>query len=363
MKRLMILAVGPALVLGIGVVAGGKFAGATFPGGNGKIAFTCDREGNPEVCVMNQDGNAEVNRTEDPHVDVSPAWSPDGRKIAFATNRDGNFDIYIMNADGTEPTPCTDNEADDFQPAWSPDGGTIAFFSHRDDNDEIYFIDAACTAETRCTDDAARDINPDWSPDGTQIVWERVGDIGEIFVVDVSDTTCGTPAKIENDNPTGEAHPSWSPSGDKIVFRSNRDSNNSIYTMNPDGTEVTQCTFGWPHDNNPTWSPDGSRIAFTRGAGSGTEILAFDAADCDGQAPEPTMTPLTANSALDDDADWQPLVAVGGVAELPSVAGGRLEKDGSSGGGVPFAVWGTIGIAAAAVALGGAAWYARRWVR
>jgi Tol biopolymer transport system component len=37
------------------------------------------------------------------------------------------------------------------------------------------------------------------------------------------------------------------------------------YAMNPDGTGVTQLTFGTSSDIYPVWSPDGSKIAFLRG--------------------------------------------------------------------------------------------------
>ena len=54
---------------------------------------------------------------------------------------------------------------------------------------------------------------------------------------------------------------------------------------------------------------------------------------------------------------------VGGIAELPDVAGRRLETAASPGSGAGFAAWVAAAVAAGVVALGGAAWYARRrWV-
>ncbi len=83
-------------------------------------ALHSDRDGNFEIYVMNADGTAQTNLTNNPADDAFPAWSPDGTKIAFDTNRDGNFEIYVMNADGTNPTRLTDNPARDESPSWSP---------------------------------------------------------------------------------------------------------------------------------------------------------------------------------------------------------------------------------------------------
>src|SRR5262249_11073408 len=51
-----------------------------------------------------------------------PAWSPDGSKIAFTSNRDGNPEIYIMNKDGSGLRRITQNPAIDEAPTWSPSG-------------------------------------------------------------------------------------------------------------------------------------------------------------------------------------------------------------------------------------------------
>src|SRR5215213_9052076 len=49
-------------------------------------------------------------------------------KIAFSSSRDGgNVAIYMMNADGSNPTRLTTRDASNQYPDWSPDGTKIAF--------------------------------------------------------------------------------------------------------------------------------------------------------------------------------------------------------------------------------------------
>src|SRR3989442_7570494 len=76
-------------------------SGSTGPStADQKIAFGSDRDGNPEIYVMNADGSGVTRLTNNPATDFQLAWSPDGTKIAFRTDRDGNWEIYVMNADG-----------------------------------------------------------------------------------------------------------------------------------------------------------------------------------------------------------------------------------------------------------------------
>ncbi|MHC4335208.1 MAG: TolB family protein [Planctomycetota bacterium] len=70
-----------------------------------KIAFVSERDGNSEIYVMNADGSAQKNLTNNPASDEAPNWSPDGKMIAFASFRDGNYEIYVMNADGSGQGP------------------------------------------------------------------------------------------------------------------------------------------------------------------------------------------------------------------------------------------------------------------
>jgi TolB protein len=63
-----------------------------------KIAFVSDREGNPDVWIMNADGSHQTRLTTEPTYDAFPVWSPDGSKLAYSSAPDskGNFDIWMM---------------------------------------------------------------------------------------------------------------------------------------------------------------------------------------------------------------------------------------------------------------------------
>ena len=62
-----------------------------------------------------------------------------------------------------------------------------------------------------------------------------------------------------------------------IVFVSDRDGNNEIYGMNPDGTGVVNLSRNTADDRWPAWSADGRRIAFASDRGGGWDLYLMGA--------------------------------------------------------------------------------------
>jgi Tol biopolymer transport system component len=276
----------------------GAFEVAALLHANGKIAFQSFRDSNWDIYTMLADGSNQTRLTDDPALDLAPAWSPDGTKIVFVKNPDGDFEIYTMNADGSAQTRLTNNAAFDSEPAWSPDGTQIAFTSDRDGNPEIYTMNADGTDLKRITDNPASDSGPAWSPNGSKIafVTNRDGSFArEIYVMN-ADGTAQT--RLTN---TGRLNtrPDWSPDGTQIAFHTDRNGNGEIYTMNPDGTAQTRLTYDGALDIEPAWSPDGTQIVFQSSRDGNDEIYVMNA---DGSEPKR----LTTNEGSDTSPDWQP---------------------------------------------------------
>ena len=68
--------------------------------------------------------------------------------------------------------------------------------------------------------------------------------------------------------PVRDKHPAWSPDGARIAFFRGGCAFNCtshIYTVAPDGSDLTQFTFGASvRDRTPDWAPDGGRLVFNR---------------------------------------------------------------------------------------------------
>jgi Tol biopolymer transport system component len=100
-------------------------------------------------------------------------------------------------------------------------------------------------------------------------------------------------------NTVTDGGPAWSPDGQQIAFASNRDGNYEIYVMGADGSNPTRLTNDASGDYHPTWSPDGQRIAFESGRDGNAEIYVMAA---DGSNP----TRLTNDPGADNDPAWSP---------------------------------------------------------
>ncbi len=121
---------------------------------------------------MGSFGEDVVRLTNDPAVDVDPAWSPDGTQIVFASNRAGSFDLYAMNANGTNVRRLTSTGQDDRHPNWFPNGSLVVFDrSSAGRPANIAFIRPDGSGFGLLTLHPADDREPVWSPDGRSIAF------------------------------------------------------------------------------------------------------------------------------------------------------------------------------------------------
>src|SRR5215217_5585973 len=83
----------------------------------------------------------------------------------------------------------------------------------------------------------------------------------------------GTGVTQLTENTTDDTSPSFSDDGSVVVFTSQRDGNQEIYVMNSDGTDESRMTNNAVTDDNPTISPNGVTIAYESLRNGNYEII------------------------------------------------------------------------------------------
>ncbi len=273
----------------------------TPPKLSGMIAFASNRDGNPEIYVLNAKDQNLIRLTDNLIIDTQPALAPDSLLLAYVSNQGDNNDIFLTSVSRQAPINLTNNPADDQLPTWSPDGNWIAFTTNRDGNQEIYIMRNDGTEIRNLTNNPANDFAPSWFKTSGLlggVEWiaftsDRDGN-QEIYLVKPD----GSDLHNISNNPANDSSPSGSGVNEQIAFVSDRDGNSEIYMMNLDGSEQTNITNNAAQDYEPAIGPTGDWVAFTSERDGNQEIYVV-------QRNGEGVYNLTQNPAQDNYPSWR----------------------------------------------------------
>jgi Tol biopolymer transport system component len=275
-----------AVVGGFGRVAGGRSAGgsggssggiaAGAAAGNGKIAFVV---GAGALYLVNPDGSglhvgASCHVTSAGCGILEPAWSPGGKRLAFVRGRLGwptpaapivqpsRMFLYVEDADGGAVLRLASCGSCAAQwrggLSWSPDGSQIAFSrdSGSRGQESLWVVDLSGKLRrlADCLPRSCSDVSPAWSPNGKLIVFSRIARQDSGLYTVLPDGSQLTRIATGTD-------PQWSPGGQKIAY----DSGDSIFSADPNGSHRTLLLAGSGGGSGPgvpSWSPDGKKLTF-----------------------------------------------------------------------------------------------------
>ncbi|MDA8388393.1 MAG: LpqB family beta-propeller domain-containing protein [Nitrospiraceae bacterium] len=135
----------------------------------GDVLFSSSLRGSPNIYEMLKGGKL-IRLTQTDGIDVSPAFSPDGSKIAFVSDRDGSPQIYIMDTHGYNTARITFQGDYNTSPAWSPSGDRLVFVGRYEGRDQIFTVKTDGSDLMLLTSSGSNDA-PCFSPDGSLIAF------------------------------------------------------------------------------------------------------------------------------------------------------------------------------------------------
>lgn len=181
-----------------------------------------------------------------------PTYSDADLRIAYNVDDGGldqDYDIYVMNIDGSNPINISNNNGVDW--VYTAYDNSLFVLSDRNECKRCFYLyetDTKGSQWRKISDIRLADSWISTRHEGKELIVKPYAE--EINIFNIISIQGDIISKVKVDLPYAN-DPCFSPDGNQIVFRGSRllDDNNQpteveLYTMNVDGTNLNQITFG-----------------------------------------------------------------------------------------------------------------------
>lgn len=185
---------------------------------------------------------------------LGPSMHPDGKQMVISLSKDGNPELYLMDLNGNIKKRLTKKRTIEIAPSMSPDGKKVCYSSGSLGNLHIFVLDLLTNESSRLTRVGTLNDSCAWHPkDNNKVLFSGM-DVDREFDIFAMDDKGLNMERLTYDAKNNET-PSWSPDGSLIVFSSRASGRDEIYVMKADGSQLSKITDLPGDASQPDWSP------------------------------------------------------------------------------------------------------------
>ena len=214
--------------------------------------------------------------TNESGLEITPAFSPDGKMIAYAAGQPGRTSIMVRHINGGDAIRLANGLA----PQWSSDGSRLVYA----DSAGIAAIPVLGGTPQRLVRNPEKQysVSPVWSHDGKRLAYAQVRTIGGFGTIWIANADGTQPRKVrDGSEPNALA---WSPKDDRLVFvegnllfvysavQFGNIAPSRIWAVGSDGSDATLLSDSLHQNVSPVWSADGDGVFYVSNARGGRDL-------------------------------------------------------------------------------------------
>ena len=214
--------------------------------------------------------------TNEAGLEITPAFSPDGKMLAYAAGQPGRTVITVRQINGGDAIRLANGLA----PQWSADGSKLVYV----DSAGIAVVPVLGGTPQRLIPNPENQYSasPVWSHNGKSIAYAQVRAIGGFGSIWIANADGTSPRKIRDANEPNAI--AWSPNDDRLswvegnllyVYSGVQFGNiapSTVWVAESDGKGVTLLTDSLHQSVSPVWSEQGDGIFYVSNSRGGRDL-------------------------------------------------------------------------------------------
>lgn len=199
-----------------------------------------------------------------------PVISPDGQRVAYVSTRRGEQpNIWMMDINGQAPLQLTADEAPEHKPEWFRDGTRVAFVSDRHGANRVWSVDVSTRREEPLFDfwlNTEEPRVPGWlgemqlSPSMTRVAFSVLTPPVGRRAMYITGTDKYAPLKI-GDDAASAGYPAWSPDERYVAVEVKEAGSMHVGVIDVASGAMRLLTRERGQTWVRSWSPDSGRVA------------------------------------------------------------------------------------------------------